>query len=293
MYAIVGATGNTGKVVAETLLAAGKDVRVIGRSAERLRAFVDKGAEAFIGSVEEPQEMARAFSGATAAYCLIPPRFEASDFRAYQRTVGEAITAGLRDGGVENVVFLSSVGAQHTEGTGPITGLRAQEDRLNGLEGVNVLSLRAGWFMENFFMSIGTIREMGIIGTPVDPDVRIAMIAARDIGEAAVAHLLELDFSGKSARELLGQRDITLAEATAVIGGAIGKDLEYVQFPYEDAERALTRMGVGASAAGVFIEMYRAFNEGRVVPTEERSARNTTPTSIEDFARFFAQLYSG
>ncbi|MBI3596305.1 MAG: NmrA family NAD(P)-binding protein, partial [Nitrospirae bacterium] len=47
MHAITGATGNIGKLIAEALLSKGKKVRVIGRSADRLRPLVDKGAEAF------------------------------------------------------------------------------------------------------------------------------------------------------------------------------------------------------------------------------------------------------
>ena len=47
MYAIIGASGNTGSVVAGKLLAHGEKVRVIGRDAKRLEGLVQKGAEAF------------------------------------------------------------------------------------------------------------------------------------------------------------------------------------------------------------------------------------------------------
>jgi|ERR1700689_2548236 NAD(P)-dependent dehydrogenase (short-subunit alcohol dehydrogenase family) len=48
-YVILGATGNTGSIIADSLLSKGKKVRVVGRDAERLERFVRKGAEAFIG----------------------------------------------------------------------------------------------------------------------------------------------------------------------------------------------------------------------------------------------------
>ena len=51
MIAIIGATGNTGKAAAESLLAAGEKVRVIGRTAEKLQPFVAKGAEPFVGRI--------------------------------------------------------------------------------------------------------------------------------------------------------------------------------------------------------------------------------------------------
>lgn len=294
MYVVTGASGNTGRVVAETLLAAGADVQVIGRSADRLRPLVDQGAESFVGSVEDAQAMSTAFSGAVGVYCMIPPRFELRDFPAWQRSVGESLTAAVHEAGVNYVVFLSSIGAQHTEGTGPIVGLRRAEDRLNALGGVHVLSLRAGFFMENFFRQVDVIRGMGVVGLPMRGDVPCPFIATKDVGEYAAERLLQKDFSDKSARELLGPRDMTMDEATRVLGQAIGSpELGYVQFPFEDAERALLKIGISQSGASTLLQLYRGFNDGLVTPTEERSSENATPTTLEEFAEEFAQVYAG
>jgi uncharacterized protein YbjT (DUF2867 family) len=294
MYSVVGASGNTGRAAAEALLAAGKDVQVIGRSTDHLKPLVAKGAEAFVGSVEDPQAMTLAFSGAVGVYCLIPMRADARDLRAYQKSIGESLAAAIHEAGVEHVVFLSSVGAQHVEGTGPIVGLREVEDRLNALAKVNVLSLRPGWFMENFFMVMDTIRQMDVLGTPVRGDVPIMPIATQDIGVYGAQRLVSLDFSGKSSQELLGAATITMEDATRALGAAIGKpDLPYVQIPYEDFGQAMLKMGISESAAAVATEMYRAINDGLIVPEEERSAENTTPTTIEEFAKVFAQVYNG
>ena len=67
MYVITGATGNTGRLITEALLAKGNKVRAIGRSAGHLRTLVDKGAEAFVGSVSESAAMIEAFRGAGAS----------------------------------------------------------------------------------------------------------------------------------------------------------------------------------------------------------------------------------
>jgi uncharacterized protein YbjT (DUF2867 family) len=289
MYAITGATGNTGRVVAESLLAEGKDVTVIGRSAEHLKPLVEKGGEAFVGSLDDAQAMALAFSGAVGVYCLVPERLDLDDLRAYQRQVGHSLAAAIHEAGVEYVVFLSSLGAHNGEGLGPISGLREQEDRLGALDGVNVLSLRAAFFMENLLRRIDT----GIVGTPVKGDMPMAMIASRDVGEYAAKRLVALDYEGHSTRELLGPADITLEQATRAIGSAIAKDdLGYVQFSYEDAEQAFVSMGLSSSSAKLLSEMYRGFNDGLVVAEEDRSPESTTPTTIEEFAETFAQVYA-
>lgn len=292
MYVVTGATGHTGRVVAEALLAAGKDVLAVGRSKGRLQVLVEKGAQPFVGSVTDAQSMSIALSGAVGAYCMIPPRFDVQDFRAFQRQVSESLAAAVHEAGVEHVVFLSSVGAQHSAGVGPIVGLREAEDRLNALKGVNVLSLRPGFFMENFFTQIEAIRGMGAIGMPMRGDVPLSLIATRDIGEYAAERLLKTDFSGKTTRELLGPRDMTLEEAAGILGAAIGKNgLQYVQVGFDDAEQGLLGMGLSSSAVSALLEMYRGFNDGLVAGAEERSPENTTPTTLEEFSEAFAKVY--
>jgi uncharacterized protein YbjT (DUF2867 family) len=275
------------------LLSAGKDVTVIGRSQTRLQRLVGKGAQAFVGSATDAQAMALAFSGAVGVYCMIPPRLDVPNVRQHQREIGESLTAAIHEAGVAHVVNLSSIGAQHTDGTGAIAGLREQEERLNALERVNVLHLRPGWFMENLLATVDMIRSLNVIGMPVRGDIPIAMIATRDIGAYAAERLLKLDFTGKSTRELLGFGDSTLEEAARTLGNAIGSaDLRYVQTSFEDAEGALTGMGMSKGAVSVILEMYRAFNDGLIVPIEERSPENTTPTTMDEFGRVFAQVYA-
>lgn len=285
MIAVMGATGNTGRILSERLLERGSEVRALGRSAERLSGLVARGAEAAVGEVADAGYLADAFGGADAVYTLIPPNVQAEDYSAFQDRVGEAIIAAIEQSGVGRVVFLSSVGADLPAGTGPIAGLHRQERRLRSLDGVDVLALRPGFFFENHFETLGLIKHQGINGGAVAPDTSLPMIATGDIAEVAAGALVEPDFSGFTVRELLGPRDLTMAEATRIIGEAIGKpELPYVQFTYEDFEASLTQMGLSASVAALYAEMARGFNAGKVRSLEGRSAANTTPTTLETFA---------
>ncbi len=285
MIAVMGATGNTGRMVSERLLQEGSDVRALGRSADRLAGLVAKGAEAAVGEAADAGYLTGAFRGAEAVYTLLPPNLQADDYSAFQDQVGEAITGAIEESGVGHVVFLSSIGADQPEGTGPIAGLHRQEGRLRSLEGVDVLALRPGFFFENHLETLGLIKHQGINGGAVAPDTSLPMIATRDIAEAAAKALITRDFSDFAVRELLGPKDLTMAEANRIIGDAIGNpDLTYVQFPYEDFEASLAQMGLPANIAALYTEMARAFNAGKVRTLEGRSEANTTPTSFETFA---------
>ncbi len=293
MYTITGATGHTGRMVAELLLSKGEKVRAVGRSAEKLQPLVDKGAESVVADLMDTAAMTKAFKGAKAVYLMTPPNPTVDNIREFQNKIGESLARAVKNSGVKHVVNLSSMGAHISKGTGIILGLYDQEQRLNKLDGVNVIHLRPTFFLENNFMQIDIIKNSGIMGYATKPDLPMPQIATKDIAEYAVDRLLKLDFDGKSSRELFGAEEVTMNEMATIIGKAIGKeDLKFVQFSYEDTKKAMMGMGISEDVADNLLALNRAFNEGTFQPTEKRTAENTTPTTIEEFANIFAQVYN-
>ncbi len=295
MYVVTGATGNTGNVVAKALLSRGEKVRVIGRTAERLKALAAEGAEPFAAELTDAAGVTKAFVGAKAVYVMLPPNPTNSDYRSFQNRVTDAIVAALRSTGVTHAVTLSSIGADKPDKTGPVEGVHYLEQQLNCIDALNVLHLRAGYFMENTLAQIGIIQKMGMAVGPLRPDLKLPMVATRDIGEAAADVLLSLDFRQKQTRELLGQRDISMNEVAQSIGSAIGKPgLRYIQAPDEQVRPALVQLGMSSNVAGLILEMSAALNLGHMRALEQRSAKNTTPTSYETFVREeFLPRYGG
>jgi uncharacterized protein YbjT (DUF2867 family) len=292
-YVICGATGNVGSKVAKSLLAAGIPVRAVSRERVRLGPLAATGAEPWPGDLGDAKFLSKAFSGAGGVFAMIPPKYDAPDIAAYQNSIGEALATALENARVPRVVTLSSIGAHLVEGTGPVRGLHDMEKKLEKLGDADVTHLRAAYFMENHLWNVPVIREHGMNGSPIRPDAPIPMVATKDIAEEAARLLLAKTLSGHTVRYLLGPRDLTMTEATRILGRAIGKpDLRYIQFPEEEARKAMSGMGMSDSAIDALLEMQRGFNAGRIRPTQERNASNTTPTPLEEFAEtVFAQSY--
>jgi uncharacterized protein YbjT (DUF2867 family) len=295
MYVVTGATGHTGHIVAKTLLANGQKVRAIGRSADRLQALVAEGAEPFVADLTDKQALTKAFAGARAVYAMVPPDVTNPHYRAHQDEVVDALAAALAAARVPYAVTLSSFGAHNPEKTGPVVGLHYLEQKLNQIAGLNVLHLRAGYFMENTLAQVGIIKAMGLTAGPLRPDLRLPLIATRDIGAVAADELLKLSFKEKQTRELQGQRDVTMTEAAAIIGKAIGKpDLAYKQLPDEQVRGAMTQLGMSLDFVNLILEMAGSLNSGHMKALEPRSAKNSTPTSYEIFvAEEFVPAYEG
>lgn len=292
MITVMGATGNTGKAVAQSLLQKGEKVRAVARSREKLATLQAAGAELAIGDVQDLAFLTSALRGAEAAYVLMPPSPQEKDFRAYQDRLGETITRAIEDSGVKKVVFLSSLGADLPSGTGPVAGLHAQEARLRTLTGVDVLVLRPTYFAENLFGSIPAIKHQGVNVGAFAGNTPLPLIATQDIAVVAVEALRKRDFSGFVVRELLGARDYTHDEITSILGRSVGKpDLKYMQVPYAAFAQALTQFGLSADLARMYAELAQSFNEGRIKSLAGRGPTTTTPTSLEAFAERWAAAY--
>ena len=286
MFVVTGATGHTGRTIANRLLDQKRKVRVIGRSKDRLQPLVARGAEGVVADLNNQAALTKAFTGSDAVYVMFPPDATSQDYRGEQRRLGTAIAAALEQAEVKYAVFLSSVGADKESGTGPVAGLHEFEKMLDRITGLNVLNLRAGYFMENTLGQAGAIHAMGKTVGPLRGDLKLPMIASRDIGNRAAEWLLDLNFRGKQTHELLGQRDISMNEAASIIGRAIEKpDLTYAQLPGEQVQPVLVQMGMSSNVASLVAEMAAALNSGHMRPLEPRSAQNTTPTSYEVFVK--------
>jgi uncharacterized protein YbjT (DUF2867 family) len=286
MYVILGASGHTGSVVAQTLLKKREKVRAVGRSKDRLAPLASQGAESFVGDAADAQTLTKAFQGARAVYALLPPNMATDNVRAYQDRLTDAIAKALEAARVTHVVSLSSIGADKELETGPVIGLHQLETRLNRIQGLNVLHLRAGYFMENTLPQTSIIRNLGKMAGPIRADLPLPMIATRDIGAFAAEALGKLQFSGKQTRELLGPRDITYNEVARIIGSTINKpDLTYAQLPNEQIIQGMTQMGISRNMAELLCEMSAALNRGYMKALEGRAPANTTPTAFEAFVR--------
>jgi uncharacterized protein YbjT (DUF2867 family) len=281
MITVLGATGNTGRRITALLREAGEPVRAVGRSAERLAAAAASGAEPWVGDMTDTAFLTGAFHGVDAAYVLMPLDLFSAGYLDHQERVGTSITAALAATGVPYVVALSSLGAELPTGTGFLTSLHDQEQRLGRLD-ADVLFLRPGLFFESFLPSLDAMRAHGVHADSIEPDVRLPMVATRDIAAVAAEALLRRDRTG--VRELLGPRDLTVPEATALLGPRIGlPELGYVRLPDEALFGALVEAGLPADLTELHLAMNAAFNRGAIRSHAGRTADTTTPTTFAEF----------
>jgi len=262
MFVITGATGNTGSVVASTLLAQGKPVTVLVRDAQKADSWREKGAQVATASLEDTQALAAAFAHAEGAYLLIPPNYKAADALGYGFQIGDALAAAVKTSAIPHVVLLSSVGAQHAQNTGPIRSLHHAESVI-WPAAKNLTILRAAYFLQNWASGVDGVRNQGVLHNFLTPERKIPMISTADIGKIAAACLSD-PARGRRVVELAGPEDYSPQDIAQAFAAAVGKPVKLETHPLDAVIPTFTAAGFSPDLARLFREMIEGINTGHV-----------------------------
>lgn len=277
MFAIMGATGQTGGATLAAALAAGHAVKAIVREPNRAVALAEKGAVLAKADLDDVAALTAAFTGTDAAYVLNPVPHAAEDVFAAAAKNGATIAEAIRRAGVPHVVALSSSGAHHTEGTGIVRALYDFEEALRG-SAPSLTVIRATEFMENWGSVLGVATEHGILPSMRQPlDAAGETVSATDIGRHAAAELAR-PHAGERIVNLKGPAEYSPEDAAQALGELLGKPVAAVPTPREEWEPGLVAAGLSASHARELAGLYDAMNAGRVAFEEVGETRRGSVT---------------
>lgn len=262
MFVVIGATGNTGSAVVETLLSKKQPVRVIVRSADKGTAWKAKGADMAVASLDDVPALTKAFEGANGVYLLVPPNYGAEAWLADQRARMDRAAEAVQKSGVEHVVLLSSVGGHLHGGTGPIRAASYGEHAL-GCVAKRLSILRPCYFMDNWAPVIGAAKAQGVLPTFIAPPAKIPMISTKDIGRVGAEQLM-IGGYGKQIVEMAGPEEYSPDQVASALGQILGKPVKAQHAPLSAVVPTFKSFGFSDEAARLFEEMYTAFSTGAI-----------------------------
>ena len=272
--------GNIGRPLVNQLLDAGQELILLTRRPENTRPLADRGATVHAGDLLEETFVVQATKGVDVLFWLSPADPTAKDFRGYQDRIAQICFKAVTANKISRVMTLSSVGAQLTEGTGPILGLGNLERMLDKTDS-NVTHVRPNYFMENLLQSLETIAADGRIYLPFSGSIEFDMIATRDIAEVCGDRLVNKNWDKRTIIELDGPKLVSHDAAATAIGKALGKEVKHIEIPDVDFKGAMAKYGVSDSASDVFLEMYDGFKKGTI---QHETTPQRTSTTFEWFA---------
>jgi uncharacterized protein YbjT (DUF2867 family) len=275
--------GNIGRPLAQHLLDAGVELVLIGRRPAAVADLVAQGARFVEGSIDDGEALAAALEGADGLFWVSPPAYR-PDANAWLLDAARTAAAAVKRQRVRRVVVVSSVGAQTGPGTGPVGALLAVEQALRAAA-PDVIVLRPGFFMENFFRDIPTIATEGAFYSPTPTDLPVPLVATADIAARAAAFFLDPGWTGQRIVGVHGPADLSYRRAADIVGEALGRPVRHVEISVEQMRQRMLAAGLPDFVAATYAEFFQAIRDGRMAAAEPRSPETTTPTSLHDFAR--------
>lgn len=268
---VTGARGNIGSRVVDRLVTSGARVRVLLR--QPATAAADRpSVEIVRGSYDDAAAVSAAMAGASRAlFITAGPELARHD---------GVLAAAARSAGVEHIVKISVMGADH--GGSEIPRWHRDGEQRVTAAGLSATFLRPSSFASNARGWAASLRATGkaygALGTAALP-----VIHPDDIADAAVLALTQPGHAGK-AYALTGPEALTPAEQVAILGEVAGRRFEYVNVDDDAAIRGMTDGGMPRVMADAMIHLIQALRgAGRVPPGD------TVPTLLGRPARTFRQ----
>jgi uncharacterized protein YbjT (DUF2867 family) len=234
-FAVIGATGKTGRRVAAQLEAGGHTVRRLARGTSPRFDWA------------QPEAWTQALHGVDRMYVTYVPDLAApgSDI-AITRLVEVA-----REAGVQRIVLLSGRGEEGAQ--------RCEQIVLDSDIPSTIVS--AGWFTQNFTEgALSDALETGVLALAAG-DVREPFIDVDDIA-AVVTEILTTDGHAGRRYEVTGPESLTLAEVAALLTEITGRDVQYVPMGFDDFHAAVAAEA-GPETATLLTELCREVFDGR------------------------------
>lgn len=279
---ITNPSGNIGSKVAKQLLDKGAEVTLLARNPSKVAELERRGARVVKGEQSDADAVTRAVEGADALLWVNPPDYATTDALAAARRNAEAAAQAVRQHLGVRVVMISSGGAEHSSGTGPIVTLHLTEEILKDAT-KNLTVLRCNYFMENVLGSLETIGSQGAIYSIEPGDAKFPQIATQDVAAVAAAELLSGE-SGTRVIDLMGPEEISHDEVAATLSKVLGRPVKHVVVPGEALHSAMTGVGFSAHVADLIVEMGEASTKGLLGHYLGDERRRGT-TRFEEFAK--------
>lgn len=244
MYLVTGATGGLGRRIVRTLREQELPVRALVRLTSRYGEFEHRGAEVFIGDLQEVRDIQKACQGirvvisAHGSTASSQGGAQAIDYRANIDLIDAAQAAG-----VEHFVFVSVLGADRGYEDSPVFKAKWAVEQYLRQSGLNYTILRPSGFASNLIPLAEQFRQTGIYLLVGDPATRTSIVSTDDLARIAIESATN---SGALNQTLAvgGPEILTRAEIPKILGRIFNREPIVLNPPLALLDGVRTALGL-------------------------------------------------
>ncbi|SDF41937.1 Uncharacterized conserved protein YbjT, contains NAD(P)-binding and DUF2867 domains [Dyadobacter soli] len=280
-HIILGASGRVGSAVTDKLLESGEAVKGVVRNEEKADELKSRGADAAVADAHNLPALKVALRDGETLFALTPETGQEANVLGETNDVLTNYRAALAASGINKIVGLSSMGAQHREGTGNLVMSYMLEHAFDGLDLTRAF-IRPAYYYSNWLGYLDSAKETGVLPTFFPVDQKIPMICPADVGHFAAEVLLGDDRDG-TIYELSGPASLSSAEVANAFSEVLNKEIKAQQIPRKQWDDTLRSIGFSADGVRNFVEMTEAVISGKSRPEGNGTITARADTTLQEY----------
>jgi uncharacterized protein YbjT (DUF2867 family) len=256
-------------------------VKGIVRKEEKAEALKANGADAAVADAHNLPALKVALRDGDTLFALTPETGQEENVLGDTNDILTNYRAALAVSVVRKIVGLSSMGAQHREGTGNLVMSYMLEHAFDGMDLTRVF-IRPAYYFSNWLGYLESAKESGVLPTFYPPELKIPMISPADVGHFAAETLLNGD-RDMTIYELYGPASYSSNDVADAMGEVLGKKVKVEQIPRGNWAKTLQSIGFSEDGIRNFAEMTEAVISGKSKPEGNGTVRAQAETTLRDY----------
>lgn len=285
MNIILGATGQVGSAIVDSLLEKELPVKAIIRNEEKAYKLKSKGAEVAIADYCDVEALKQAVAGGDLFFLLTPESGTSTDVLGDTETLLENYLQAIESSGIKSLVGLSSIGAQFGKGTGNLLMSNMLEHKFSNLS-INKVFVRPAYYYSNWLMSLDLVKESGVLPSFYPVDLKFNMISPIDVAKF-IADKIEQGVTQSELIEIVGPEKYSPEDIARLMGRAVGKEVSTQKIPEEQWAETMKEIGFSDDAAKNFAEMTKLVASGKAQPEGKGINPISLHTTFEAYLKQF------
>ena len=283
MNIILGASGQVGSQIVANLLSKGEPVTAVIRDEKKAENLIQSGAKVAVADNLDLNALKKAFEKADTVFLLTPESGADEDVLGKTKLVLENYLNALKSSSVKRLVGLSSIGAQHSEGTGNLLMSYMLENAFSDLD-IPQIFVRPAYYMSNWLPYADSVKETGTLPTFFPEDFAISMISPEDVAQFIAEVIADRSLTSK-VYELYGPDEYTSADVASEFSKILNTQVKAQQIPRKDWSKTLESLKFSEDGIEKFIEMTEAVMEGKAQAQKTGVVEKKGQTTLSEYFR--------